>query len=152
MSYIDSKNTELEKAQVSEAIARMRKLKLHPNTINEFKKDGKLNKSENLHVGSPRGERYPFLYWLKKEEEQMVREWEKETGSVVYHVIENQMEFGHCYSHLYVSKYQEEWEMDNEMLERNLPFVYVENKDFEWCSEFGSIEIKPVAGGVLRLS
>ena len=29
---------------------------------------------------------------------------------VVFHVIKNQMEFGLCYSILYVSTYKEEWE------------------------------------------
>ena len=86
----------------------------------------------------------------EKKEEKMVKEWEKETGNMVYHVIQNRMEFGLCYSFLYVSIYSEEWEMDNEGLKEGVPIVYVKNVDDEDCSEYGSIGIMPLAGGVLR--
>ena len=75
MSYLTEQKTELAQAQVTEALLRMSKLQIHSNAIKEFLESGKLNRSE-------RG----ILYWLEQDEEKMVREWEKETGNMVYHV------------------------------------------------------------------
>lgn len=40
----------------------------------------------------------------------MVREWEKETGNMVYHVIKDNTEIGLLYTFLYVSDDTEDWE------------------------------------------
>ena len=56
----------------------MKKLLLHQNVINEFKKENKLNKSEG-----PLG----TLYWLDEEEKGMVKEYEEKWNVLVYHVI-----------------------------------------------------------------
>ena len=65
-------------------------------------------------------------------EEAMVREWEKQTGNLVYHVIKSQMIFGLCYSFLYVSADIDEWQWDmyrdyingtREIVEINAAFV-----------------------------
>lgn len=140
MSYLSEQKSEIAQAQVTEALLRMKKLDLHENVIKEFYENGKLNLSE--HVG--------LLYWLNEQEEKMVREWEEETGNIVYHVIKNHMEFGLCYSFLYVSEDVDEWEMDNECLLQGYPLVYVKNVDDESCSEYGSIGIKPNVGGLMR--
>lgn len=124
--------------QVKEAVNRMRKLKMHPNAINEFI-NGKLNLSE-------RG----ILYWLDDTENAIVRNWERKTGNIVYHVIKNNLEFGICYSFLYVSKHEDEWERDNNDIAEGYAFVYVYNSTDEMCSEYGSIGIKPCFGGVVR--
>ena len=132
-------NIEMRIKQELEAEARIKKLNLHPNAIKEFMEGRKLNLSEK-----------GILFWLNDEEEQMVRAWEDETGNIVYHVIKNNMEFGLCYSFLYVSKYEEEWEGDNEDLNEGYPLAYVKNVDDEFCSEYGCIGIKPLFGGVIR--
>lgn len=139
MSFLTEQKTELAAAQAAEAVLRMKKLKLHGNVIKEFKEEGKLNLSE-------RG----ILFWLDDEEQKMVQEWQEKTSNMVYHVIKNNMEFGLCYSFLYVSKYQDEWEMDNDDLEEGYPLVYVMNVTDEECSEYGHIGIKPVFGGIVR--
>lgn len=149
MSYLSMQTTEMGQAQVTEALLRMKALRLHENVINEFKTNGKLNKSENLRMFGA-GPIVPVLYWLDEEEEKMVREWEKETGNIVYHLILNHTTMGTQYSFLYVSKYAEEWEMDNEDLKAGYPIVYVKNTTDDFMSEFGSIEIKPNVGGVRR--
>lgn len=139
MSYYDQQTTTLAQAQVKEAIKRMRMLRLHPNAVKKFVDSGKLNLSE-------RG----ILFWLKPKELQMVDDWQRETGHMVYHVIKNKMEFGLLYSFLYVSKYEDQWENDRTELMEGYPFSYVRNEDLDYGAEFGSIGIKPLFGGILR--
>lgn len=138
MSFLSKQETELKQAQVTEALLRMKKLGLYGNAIKEFQESGKLNLSEK-----------GILFWLDEEEKSMVREWEEETGHLVYHVIKNHMEWGRSYSFLYVSKNTEDWEMDNNLLVEGVPFVYVKNAD-DWGSEYGTIGIKPLFGGIIR--
>lgn len=136
---MENMNTEITKKQKDEAISRIKKLNLHPNAVREFIEENKLNLSE-------RG----MLYWLDETELDMIDEWQKETGNLVYHVIKNNMEFGLCYSLLYVSVSEDEWEDDNYDLDDGYPLVFVMNVDDEFCSEYGSIGIKPFMGGVIR--
>lgn len=126
-------------SQVEEAVARMKLLEILKTPINEFKKDGVINRSEN-----------GILYWLDDEEKQMVADFEKDYGGVVYHAIKTLSNIGLMYSLLYVSKHTEEWEMDRADIQEGRAFVYVVNKDMPDCSEFGTIGIRPLFGGVLR--
>ena len=142
MSYLEQQTSEIAQAQVVEALLRMKNLKLHENVINEFKETGKINLSENGGI----------LYWLNEEENKMVRDWEKETGNLVYHVIKNNMEFGLCYSFLYVSPYTDEWLNDDEDLKEGYPIVYVKNVTDNTCSEYGSIGIRSNIGGLVRVA
>lgn len=142
MSYLEQQTSEIAQAQVVEALLRMKNLKLHENVINEFKETGKINLSENGGI----------LYWLNDDENKMVRDWEKETGNMVYHVIKNNMEFGLCYSFLYVSPYTDEWLNDDEDLKEGYPIVYVKNVTDNTCSEYGSIGIEPNIGGLKRIA
>ncbi len=132
-------NVSLLEQQKAEAVKRMKKLKLIDNIIYEFEEKNVLNRSE-----------CGILYWLTDEEKKLVETWEKETGNLVYHVIINKMEFGLCYSLLYVSRHVEEWAYDNEDLNEGFPFVYVINVDDMECSEYGRIGIQNFFGGLLR--
>lgn len=127
-------------SQVEEAVARMKLLRILKTPINEFKKEGVLNLSEALGL----------LYWLDDEEKKMVADFEKDNGGVVYHVIKTLSNIGLMYSLLYVSNHTEEWEMDRADIQEGRAFVYVVNKDMPDCSEFGTIGIRPLFGGVLR--
>lgn len=126
-------------SQVEEAVARMKLLGILKTPINEFKKDGVINRSEN-----------GILYWLDDEEKQMVADFEQDNGGVVYHVIKTLSNIGLMYSLLYVSKHTEEWKMDRADIQEGRAFVYVVNKDMPDCSEFGTIGIRPLFGGFLR--
>ena len=126
--------------QRTEALKRMEMLKLHENAIDEFKKLGLINESE--HGG--------ILYWVEGEMEKKIREWEEKTGNLVYHVIHDYTEFGELLSLLYVSQYEEEWEMERDDLADGYPLAYVMNLTDDWCSEYGSIGIRPQWGGVVR--
>ena len=123
----------------NEALARMKLLKLHPNVINEFKTENKLNRSE-FGLG--------ILYWLTDEEKQLVEDFKKEhEGYIVYHVIKtNTVDFGVVYDLLYVSPQVNEWVLDREKLKDNIVMSYTVTE----CAECGPIQIKMINGGVAR--
>ena len=123
-----------------EALERMKLLSLYPNIIREFEKDGIVNMSEN---GG-------YLYWLDDEQREYVSDFEEEYNALVYHVIHNYTEVGEMLTFLFVSDYKEEWGMDREDLQSGIICAYVKNLSVDWCSEFGSVGIKPQYGGLLR--
>lgn len=124
----------------AEAIERMKLLKLHSNVIEEFRDEDKLNVSENA----------GFLYWATDRQMDVVKEFERKHNAVVYHLIHSHMNGEEHIAYLYVSDYEDEWEMDREDLVSGYPLAYVENLDACWCSEFGSIGIEPNIGGLVR--
>lgn len=142
MSYLSQQETQIKQAQVTEALIRMKRLNLHENVIKEFYEKGKLNLSETGGI----------LYWLNEDENKLVKDWENKTGNIVYHVIKSNMEFGLCYSFLYVSPVSDEWILDDEALENGYPIVYVMNVSDKSCSEYGSIGIMPCVGGLVRVA
>lgn len=127
--------------QIEEGVKRMRALKMLKQPINEFKNEGVLNLSEN---GG-------YLYWLDAKERDMVANFESENDATVYHVIKSFTQFGVMYSLMYVSKYEEEWQMDMEDIKNGQAVVYVVNVDMPECSELGSIGVVPSIGGVKRI-
>lgn len=131
----------LREQQKAEAVKRMKKLKIMPQTISEFAEQGKINRSENRGI----------LYWLNEEEQEMVESFENEYGGVVYHAIKNYTTIGIMYSLLYVSKHMDEWPLDMLDIAEERAVAYVVNVDAPDCSEFGSIGIRPMVGGVERI-
>ena len=124
-----------------EAIERMKLLKLDNPCIEAFTK-GSVWESEG----------YGALYQLRDNEQEIVDKFEaSHKDCLVYHMIHNVYEFGECYSILYISPDKEEWEQDKADIKEGYVFAYVENIDDPWCSEFGSIAIKPSFGGLVRL-
>lgn len=126
--------------QKTEAIARMQMLKLHKNAIREFMEEDVVNLSEGPGI----------LYWLDDKQIEDVKVFEEKHNAVVYHVIHNYSEFGELLAFLYVSDDQDEWQLDREDLKDGYACAYVKNLDDEYCSEFGSIGIRPQFGGVVR--
>ncbi len=130
----------MKEKQKQEAIERMKMLKLSNNVIKEFEKEGVINMSENGGI----------LYWLDSDQQAIVDEFEKENNAVVYHVIHNFTQFGELYALLYVSDDEDEWTYDREDIKIGCALAYVKNTTDDWCSEFGSIGIKPQYGGLVR--
>ena len=126
----------------AEAIKRMKALDLYKPYITLFKKDNKIFMSEMT------GGVYEFDDNTKLVEK--VKVFEEEYEALVYHVIRTMTQFGELYNFLYVSKYEEEWEMDNDDIKEGYALAYVWNKTDEWCSEFGSIGVKGKYGGIVR--
>ena len=124
-----------------ECIKRMEMLKLDRHCINAFKR-GEIWESEA----------YGALYELNDNEKKMEEEFEKNNpGCMVYHLIHNVFEFGECYSMLFVGNEVGEWELEKEELREGYVFSYVKNVTDEYCSEFGSIVVRPSFGGLIRI-
>lgn len=126
--------------QKSEAVERMKILKLLPACIDDFVRHGKVRMSM-----------HGILFDLNNEYQKMIDEWEKATENLAYHVIFNDFNFGKCLSILYVSKDTDEWSEDRECLSDSYPLVYVINLDCSWCSEYGYIETVKCSGGLIRI-
>lgn len=121
-----------------EAIERMELLQLHKNTIEDFKQNSKLNRSEN----------FGTLYWLTDEEKQMVDTFEKENaGTLVYHIIKTfTQDLEIVYDLLYVTEYREDWSIDKDYLQDDLVLSYTITEN----PESGFIKIKKLNGGLIR--
>ncbi len=126
--------------QKLEALERMKLLKLNKNIIKEFEKENVVNMSEN---GG-------YLYWLDSDQQAIVDDFETKHDALVYHVIHDYTQSGELYALLYVSKYKNEWQDEKKELKCGYALVYVKNVTDDWCSEFGSIGIKPQLGGLVR--
>lgn len=135
-----SKISILKRKQKEEAVKRMKKLSLHPIIIVEFINKGTIHKSE--HIG--------FLSWLNDKEKKIVKEFEKERNSVVYHIIKNHTEFGTLLTIFYVSPHTDEWSIDNEDIKLNRQLCYVKNLDVDYYSEYGYICFQKNIGGLIR--
>ena len=122
-----------------EAIQRMKALGVFPQSIKQFK-GGMVSYSE------PTGANY----WLDDEQKELVKEFEEKHNALVYFVIRSYTSFGKLDSILYVSDYQDEWEMDNEDIKDGYAMAYVHNYDDPYCSEFGSIGVQERFGGLVR--
>ena len=129
----------MKEKQRAEAVKRMKKLGMMAQPIKEFEKEGKLNRSE---FGG-------ILYWLNDEEQKMVDKFEQETGGLVYHVIHSYANIGETYNLLFVSKYEEEWEMDDEDIADGYALANVINLTFG-IEEMGTIGIRESVGGLVR--
>lgn len=134
---------EIKKA---EAINRMKELGLFAPCIKAFKDRNEVQLSE------PTGGLYEFS--SDKELTEKVKKFEKENDALVYHVIHTPAkidgEVMDMYNFLYVSDYQEEYDLDNEDILVGCALVYVWNRTNDYCSEFGSIGIKGKFGGLVR--
>ena len=131
--------------QKEKALECMKTLNIYKPYIRKFDKDGTVTLFE----------RFGGYYITEDQEPELlekIKEFEAETGSLVYAVTHERFWFGECYSFLCVSKYEEEWEYTLEQEDQyNIAWAYVWNKTDEWCSEFGSIGIKSLWGGIARL-
>lgn len=92
-------------------------------------------------------------YWVYQEPEveAKMKELQQEYGCVVYAITHEFTDFGECWSFMFISKYEEEWESTIEELKDGYAFAYVWNKDDDYCSEFGTIAVKSFGGGIVRV-
>lgn len=56
------------------------------------------------------------------------------------------------YNFLFVSDYDEEWDMDNADISDGYVLAYVWNTTVDYFSEFGSIAVQDRFGGLVRIS
>lgn len=124
-----------------EAIQRMKELGIINGTIKQFKDDDIVMVSEPPIGG---------LYWLDDEQKKIVDDFEKENNALVFMVVKAFTNFGNMLSLLFISDYEEEWEMDRDGIKDNIVMSYTINETTPEFSEFGSIGVKRVGGGLIR--
>lgn len=127
----------------NEAIKRMEVLDIYSETIRQFEKEGLVSYSE-----PPLGTNY----WLTEEQRKIIRDFEEEHNALVYFGIRSYTEFGTLDSFLFVSKYENEWVLDNNDIREGYAYAYVYNYDVPEYSEIGLIGVQPRFGGLVRIS
>ena len=126
----------------AEALKRMKALDLYDPYIKAFERRDEIFMSETT------GGVYEFSENTALVNK--VKEFEAEHNTLVYHVIRTLTEFGELYTFLYVSDYEEEWELDNADIKAGYALAYVWNTDSDWCSEFGEVGVRGFGGGIVR--
>ncbi len=130
----------------AEAMKRMKMVDLWDEAINEFEANGTVCYSEPTSIGNYR---IGAVYSLEDDMKGRVKDFEDEYGGLVWHVIKSYTNFGEWLTFLYVSNYEDEWAEDRNDLREGYPIAYVDTGDF--CSEFGSVQIKSAGGGLIRV-
>lgn len=140
----------LKELQKQEAIHRLQLLEkfynIHPNVLAEFKTDETIYYSERINKTFA-----GILYWLDNKQEfvDAVKEIEEKYNIYVYHCILSHTEFGDTLDMLFVSSLLEDWEQETQELESGLITIYCKVFGGDG-SEFGTIKIKDVNGGIVR--
>ena len=84
--------------------------------------------------------------------EKHIKQIEDEFDCIVYAITEEFYTFGYCLTFLVVTKYKEDWDYEFDMTDTHhfTCYAYVENLDAPQNSEFGSVGIKSMMGGLMR--
>jgi len=94
-------------------------------------------------------------FWAYQNEEIMkkIKEIEEKHNCLVYAVTHELTEFGELYDFLIITDYKEEWDYLVEKANINTfyAFAYVWNKTDNDLSEFGTIALRSLGGGIGRL-
>ena len=124
------------------AIEHLKALNIYRPYIAEFRKNGTVTMFERFggyYINEMNG--YTEL-------ESRIKEFERDYEALVYAVTHEYLEFGECYTFLYVDKN----DPNNLTIDDGLYYVYayVWNKTMEYCSEFGTVGIQSSYGGIVR--
>ena len=128
----------------TQAMAYLKELNIYSPYINGFMKQDKVCYFERF--GG---------YWVDQQPEvyAKMKDLEARFNATVYAITHEYTEFGECYSFLMVTNYPEEW--DDLLFKEDgtfYVFAYVWNKDVEYFSEFGTIGVKSLGGGITRVA
>ena len=89
---------------------------------------------------------------LSESEMEDVRQFEQDHDSVVYLSVRMETNFGTLDALLFVSKYEEDWELSREDAQCGYALSYCINRNYPECSEMGSIAFRvTVDGGIIRV-
>ncbi len=124
------------------AIEHMRALNIYRPYITEFRKNGTVTMFERFagyYINETNG--YTEL-------ESRIKEFERDYEAMVYAVTHEYLEFGECYTFLYVDKN----DPNNLAIDNDLYYVYAYtwNKTMDCCSEFGTVGLQSAFGGIIR--
>lgn len=137
----------MKEKQREEALRRMGNMKLGTEIVEAFKAGdlAMCDKVTIINFGT-----LPVIELLDGEILTQIREIEEEYNLVVYAVVKSYTEFGTLYDLLYVSQYEEEWGMDEELWKDKIVMSYCINQDIPHFSEFGSIGVDIQKGHLYR--
>ena len=94
-------------------------------------------------------------FWVNQEPEvyEKMKEIERRHNCTVYAITHDFTDFGELYSFLLVTDYKSEWK--NLVISEgktHYAFSYVWNKTYDDFSEFGTIGVKSLGGGITRIA
>ena len=128
-----------------QAIEELKKLKIYKPYINEFKENDTICFFEKY--GG---------FWAYQDEELMkkVKQIEEKYNCLVYAITHEYTCFGELYDFLIITDYKEEWSslVEQVNITDYFAYAYVWNKTDDFCSEFGTISLRSLAGGIARLN
>ena len=128
--------------QKAEAVQYMKAMKLDPAVIREFEEHGTIFTCRALD-GTPTATDPATMEDIQK--------LEKEHGFLVYLAVQTDMDFGFLRNLLIVSKYREDWKLEEAEIGEGYAMCYCLNDTYPECSEMGSICIENNgSGGILR--
>lgn len=127
------------------AIECLQKLGIYKPYINDFKAKKQWVTMFERYVG--------FWAYQYPELDKKIKEIEEHFGGIVYAVTHEFAEFGELYDLHWVSKYKADWQYDVEEVSKDTynVFAYVWNKTDDDLSEFGTIGVRSVYGGITRI-
>lgn len=152
MSLNNIRDTFDYQEQASMAVLKMEQLGICRECINEYMDNDKILMSVYANKVLNAILQEPDEKLMKR-----VKDWEKRTGNIVYHLQKSNTEFGEMISYLFISHNSDDWEddvvktKDNKGDEYFNVFAYVENESHPEWSEYGSIGLKPSMGGIVRV-
>ncbi len=122
-----------------EALRRMRLLDMWENVVNDFDSNGTVYMSETAGI----------VYDLNNDAKKAVKKV-TDDGMLAYAVIRQNTTFGEVYTVLYVSTRTDEWIYE---IPTNKGWLmsYVYNASCDDMSEYGSVQVKQVSGGLVRV-
>lgn len=133
-------NESLREKQKAEAISRLKQMGINEDVRRQFEDSGTVM----LCVS---GRYRP----LSEDEHAKVRQFELEHDATVFLAVRWFTMFGTLDALLFVGKYDEEWEMEQEDIKAGYAMSYCINYDYPECSEMGSICFRITRdGGIVR--
>lgn len=129
------------------AIKALKQLKIYNPYIEKFKEDGTVTLFQQ----------YAGFYVDETQNQdvlKIIKDFEAETGSLVYAITEEYFVFGRCYTMLCVSKYKDDakFTIDKTMRPDTLAvFAWVHNYDEPAFSEYGTVCVRTAGGGIRRV-
>ena len=144
---LDNKSMATREEMKTEALERMKMLRIMGHVCNEFRTHDIVNYSERQNKIFD-----GILYWMDNEEKftKIKNDFEKEYGGLVYHAQLIHTNIGDMLSLLYVSKTKSEWKQDRDLLKHGDTYAYVYNLTDPDLSEIGLIGVAPKNGGITR--
>ena len=124
---------------MDEAVLRMKELEFPAETIEQFKKEGKIS------YVMEGGRKYPMNECDQKQIKEL-----SQKGFLVYAAVRQCTMFGKMTAYILVSNYAEDWVLEREKLQSNTLLSYVYNHDVPGYSEFGNIIVKRLPKGLLE--